>query len=52
MTSFHSLLTDADVLSLVRRMELSQLLRRHLEEQIIALVPLEKDWLERAVPTS
>lgn len=48
MTSFHSLLNDADVLSLVRRMELfPTLLRRHLEEQIIALVPLEEDWLEK-----
>ena len=47
MTSFHQLLSDAEVLSLVRRMELEpKLLRRHLEEQIIALVPLEESWLE------
>ena len=47
--SFPSLLTDADVLSLVRRMELlPNLLRRHLEEQIIALVPLDEDWLENS----
>ena len=45
--SFPSLLTDADVLSLVRRKELlPNLLRCHLEEQIIALVPLD-DWLEK-----
>ena len=49
MTSFHPLLTDADVLSLVRRMELvPTLIRRHIEEQIIALVPLEEDWLEES----
>ena len=47
MKSFHQSLSDADVLSLVRRMELeTKLLRRHLEEQIIALVPLEEAWLE------
>ena len=49
MTSLHPLLTDADVISLVRRMEMvPTLLRRHLEEQIIALVPLEEDWLEES----
>ena len=47
--SFHPLLSDDDALSLVRRMELvPQLLRRHLEEQITALVPLEEDWLEES----
>ena len=47
MKSSHQPLSDADVLSLVRRMELEpKLLRRHLEEQIIALVPLEEAWLE------
>ena len=47
MKSFHRLLSDSDVLSLVRRMELeTKLLRRHLEEEIIALVPLEDSWLE------
>ena len=35
------------MLSLVRRMELGpKLLRRHLEEQIIALVPLEDSFIE------
>ena len=47
MKSFHQPLSDPDLLSLVRRMELEpKLLRRHLEEQIIALVPLEESWLE------
>ena len=47
MTSFHPLLSDEEVLSLARRMELlPKLLRRHLEEQIIELVPLEEAWLE------
>ena len=41
MKSFHQLLSDPDLLSLVRRMELEpKLLRRHLEEQITALVPI------------
>ena len=49
MKSSHQLLSDADVLSLVRRMELEpKLLRRHLEEQIVALVPLEEAWLEES----
>ena len=49
MTSFHSLLSDAEALSLVRRMDLvPKLLRRHLEEQIIALVPLDEAWLEES----
>ena len=49
MKSFHQTLSDADVLSLVRRMELEpKLLRRHLEEQIISLVPLEEAWLEES----
>ena len=49
MTSFHPLISDADALSLVRRMDLvPKLLRRHLEEQITALVPLEDDWLEES----
>ncbi|MCB4406940.1 hypothetical protein FZZ85_04055 [Synechococcus sp. MU1642] len=44
---FHQILSDADVLSLVRRMEMEpKLLRRHLEEQIVALVPLEESWLQ------
>ena len=47
--SIHQPLSDADVLALVRRMELEpKLLRRHLEEQIIALVPLEDCWLEES----
>ena len=47
MKSFHQPLSDPDLLSLVRRMELEpKLLRRHLEEQITALVPLEEAWLE------
>ena len=47
MKSFHQPLSDADILSLVRRMELdTKLLRRHLEEQIVALVPLDDAWLE------
>ena len=42
-------LSDKDLLSLVRRMELNhKLLRRHLEEEIIALVPLEEDLIEDA----
>ena len=49
MTSFKQSLTDEDVLSIVRRMELEPtLLRRHLEEQITALVPLEDSWLEES----
>ena len=37
MTSFNQHLSDEDVLALVRRMEFEpKLLRRHLEEQIIA----------------
>ena len=47
MTSFNQQLSDEDVLSLVRRMELKpKLLRRHQEEQIIALVPIEESFLE------
>ena len=49
MKSFHQPLSDPDLLSLVRRMELEpKLLRRHLEEQITALVPLEEAWLEES----
>ena len=37
------------MLSLVRRMELEpKLLRRHLEEQITALVPLDDAWIEES----
>ena len=51
MTLLNQLLSDADLLSLVRRMELEpKLLRRHLEEQIIELVPLEEALLEKAEP--
>ena len=47
MKSFNKSLSDEEVLSLVRRMELEpKLLRRHFEEQIVALVPLEEAWLE------
>ena len=47
--SIHQLLSETDVLALVRRMELEpKLLRRHLEEQIIALVPLDDSWLEES----
>ena len=45
MTSFNQHLSDEDVLALVRRMSLSKA-RRHLEEQIIAVVPIEKTWLD------
>jgi len=39
-------LPDADLAALVRRLELMpQLLRRQQEEQIVALVPLDSDWL-------
>ena len=49
MTLLNQLLSDADLLSLVRRMELEpKLLRRHLEEQIIELVPLEEALLEKS----
>ena len=49
MTSLNELLSDAVLLSLVRRMELEpKLLRRHLEEQIIELVPLDEAWLEKS----
>ena len=47
MTSFNQHLSDEDVLALVRRMEFEpKLLRRHLEEQIIELVPIDKTWLD------
>ena len=47
MNSYHQPLSDTDVVSLVRRMELEpKLLRRHLEEQIIELVPLDDAWLD------
>ena len=49
MTLFKQPLSDAEMLSLVRRMELGpKLLRRHLEEQIIALVPLEDSFIEES----
>ena len=42
VTSFNQQLSDEDVFSLVRRMELKpKLLCRYQEEQIIALVPIE-----------
>ena len=47
MTSFNQHLSDEDVLALVRRMEFTpKLLRRHLEEQIIAVVPIDNTWLD------
>ena len=46
MNSYHQPLSDTDVVSLVRRMELEpKLLRQHLEEQIIELV-LDDAWLD------
>ena len=49
MTPFHQLPQDLDVPSLVRRMELEhKLLKRHLEEQIIALVPLDESFLDES----
>ena len=45
--SLHQLLNDSDLLDLARRMELeSNLLRRHIEEQITSLVPIEDSWVE------
>ena len=47
MTLSSQHLSDEEVLSLVRRMDLeSKLVRRHLEEQIIALVPLDDAWVD------
>ena len=41
-------LSDSQVLDLVRRLELRpQLLRRLLEEQIAALVPIDQAWIEQ-----
>ena len=41
-------LSDGQVLDLVRRLELRpQLLRRLLEEQITALVPIDQAWMEQ-----
>ena len=45
--SLHQLLNDSDLLDLARRMELEpNLLRRHIEEQITSLVPIEDSWVE------
>ena len=49
MKSLHQALSDEEVLSLVRRMDLGpKIVRRYLEEQITALVPLEDSWLEES----
>ena len=51
--SLEHLLSDDDLLALVRRMDLtSSLLRRHLEEEIIRLVNLPSDSCSRLLLTS
>ena len=47
---YKHLFSDEELQALVRRMELtSSLIRRQLEEQIIELVALPSDWLDKAV---
>ena len=48
LNSISAHLSDGQILDLVRRLELRpQLLRRLLEEQITALVPIDQAWMEQ-----
>ena len=47
MSQFHQLLSEPEVLNLVRRLQLEPtFIRRHLEEKIVELVPIEPSWLD------